>query len=240
VTIKRDNNKWYAVVACEFTKPLFKFVNIQKSVGIDVGIIKFSHDSDNRVIDNPLFLSKMLKPLARADRTLSRRQKGGQNWKKAKNRLQILHERIRNRRNNFLHKLSTEYSKQYDIIFLERLHTLNMVKNHHLARHIFDSGWRTFKMMLVYKAKMVVEVPASYTSVKCYRCGHLVPKSLAVRTHRCDNCSLVIDRDFNSGVNIKQDGVELLKLPVERREVTPVEIQSESMKQELVLPVSER
>ncbi|MEW6605204.1 MAG: hypothetical protein AB1351_11040 [Thermoproteota archaeon] len=65
----------------------------------------------------------------------------------------------------------------------------------------------------------------------------MVPKSLVVYTHRCNNCGLVIDRDFNSGVNIKQDGIKLLELPVKRREVTPVEILGESVKQELVLPV---
>lgn len=112
VTVKRENGKWYAVVTCEFAKPMFKFINMQKSVGIDVGITKFLHDSDNHSIENPLFLNKMLRPLKRASRKLSRRQQGSCNWNKAKSRLQIIHERIRNKRNDFLHKLSTQYSKR--------------------------------------------------------------------------------------------------------------------------------
>ncbi|AFU57986.1 putative transposase [Candidatus Nitrososphaera gargensis Ga9.2] len=95
------------------------------TVGIDVGITKFCHDSDNNSIDNPLFLNNDLRPLRRAGRVLSRRLKGSNNWKKAKIRLQILHEHIMNKHNNFLYKLSTEYSKRYDVIFLERLHALN-------------------------------------------------------------------------------------------------------------------
>jgi len=158
--------------------------------------------------------------------------KGSNNWNKAKTRLQILHERIRNKRNDFLHKLSTQYSKRYDIIFLERLHTLNMVKNHHFAKHILDSGWGTFKQMLQYKAKLVFEVPSRYTSVDCSRCGNKVPKTLAIRTHRCNKCGLVIDRDYNASLNIKQKGLRLL-LPVERRGVTHVEILGESLKQEI-------
>ncbi|MEW6605205.1 MAG: RNA-guided endonuclease TnpB family protein, partial [Thermoproteota archaeon] len=158
VTICRKNSKWYAVVACELLRRTFStFIKYRKPVGIDVGIAKFFHDSDNHIVGNPLFLNKMLKPLRRTDTMLSCRQKGSNNWKKIKIRLQILHERTRNKRNDFLHKLSTEYSKQYDIIFLGRLCTFNMVKNHHLSRYILDSSWRTFEMMMLdYKAKMVL------------------------------------------------------------------------------------
>jgi putative transposase len=131
---------------------------------------------------------------------------------------------------NFLHKLSTSYTSKYDIIFLEHLHALNIVKNHNLARHVLDSGWRTFKAMLDYKAKMVAEVEPSYTSVDCSRCGNKVPKPLAVRIHGCNRCGLSIDRDYNASLNIKQRG--LLLLPQGLREVTPVEIALQSMKQE--------
>ena len=236
VAVKRSCGKWYAIVACESAKSIFKFINPTKSVGIDVGITKFAHDSDNRSIDNPLFLKKMLKPLRRASRRLSRRQEGSKNREKAKTRLQLLHERIRNKRTDFLHRLSTGYSKRHDMIFLERLQMLNMIKNRYLARNILDSGWGTFKNMLEYKAKLLVQVPSHYTSVDCSWCNNKVPKTLAVRTHCCNKCGLVIDRDYNAALNIKQRG--LLMLPVERREVTPVEIHSESVKQELKLLVS--
>ena len=79
---------------------------------------------------------------------------------------------------------------------------------------------------------MVVEVSSADTSVDCSRCANRVPKSLGVRVHKCDRCGLVIDRDYNASLNIKQRGLQQLKLPQELREVTPVEILSESMKQE--------
>ena len=84
--------------------------------------------------------------------------------------------------------------------------------------------------MLAYKSKLMMEVKSQNTSISCSRCGNKVPKSLAVRTHRCNICGLVIDRDYNASLNIKQRG--LLLLPQGLREVTPVEIQRESMKQE--------
>jgi putative transposase len=226
VTVKREGkHRWYAIICCELTEPIFKFIDISKSVGIDVGITKFVHDSDNHEVDNPLFLKKMLNPLRRASRHLSRRQKGSANYEKAKSRLQILHERIRNQRMDFLHKQSTIYSKRYDLIFLEKLRVLNMTKNHRLARAILDSGWVTFGSMLKYKAKKVMEVYSPNTSVDCSYCGNKVQKSLAVRIHRCNKCSIVLDRDYNAAINILQRGLQALKLPMERREVTPVEFE---------------
>jgi putative transposase len=231
ITVKRSCGKWYAVLSCKIARPIFRFISPRKALGVDLGVTKFVHDSNNNSVNNPLFLKEMLRPLRRASRRLSRREKCSKSREKAKARLQILHERIRNKRNDFLHKVSTEYSKRYDMIFLERLHTLNMVKNRHLARSILDSGWRTFRSMLLYKGKMVAEIPSPYTSVDCYRCGSKVAKTLAVRTHRCEVCNLVIDRDYNASLNILKKG--LLSLPQELREVTPVEILGESLKQEL-------
>lgn len=230
VTVFRRAGRWYAAAACETAKRIFRFIDPHKSVGIDVGITKFTHDSNNHETENPLFLRKMLKPLKRAQRKVSRRTKGSRNHTKARKWVARLHERISNRRRDFLHKLSSEYASRYDLVFLERLRTLNMVRNHSLARHILDSGWGTFKNMLEYKAKMVVEIEPSYTSVNCSRCGNPVPKVLAVRTHRCIKCDLNIDRDYNASLNILQKG--LMTLPQELREVTPAEIALQSKKQE--------
>jgi putative transposase len=232
VTVCRKNGKWYAVAACEILRRQHCTTKYSRIVGIDVGITKFAHDSDNHVEENPQFLTKMLKPAKRAHRRLSRRQVGSNNQRKARNMLARLYDRIHNKRKDFLHKASAYYSKHYDLIFLERLRVLNMTKNHRLARKILDASWSTFKMMCQYKANRVVEIEPAYTSVNCSQCGHPVPKSLAVRTHTCLECKAVLDRDYNSSLNIKCNGLELLGLPVERREVTPVEIAVRSRKQE--------
>ena len=210
VIVKREGNKWFAILCCKIGEPIFRFVKMKKSVGIDVGITKFCHDSNNNEVYNPLFLNQMLKPIRRASRRLSRRQKDSSNYINAKSRLQILHERIRNKRKDFLHKLSNAYSRKYDLIFLERLKVPNMTKNHLLARAILDSGWITFGQMLNYKSKKVISVSAINTSIECSKCGEKVPKSLAVRTHRCPKCKIVLDRDYNASLNILQRGLKPL------------------------------
>lgn len=231
VTICRKNGKWYAVAACQVLRKQYSTTRYFKPVGIDVGITKFAHDSDNNTIDNPQFLTRMLKPVRRAHRRLSRRQLGSNNHRKAKHMLAKLYDRIRNRRKDFLHKVSAYYSKHYDLIFLEKLRVLYMTKNHRLARKILDSSWSTFKTMLQYKANRVVEVEPAYSSINCSRCNNPVPKSLAVRTHVCPECGAVLDRDYNAALNILQRGLKSL-LPMEHREVTPVEIAMRSGKQE--------
>jgi putative transposase len=247
VTITKCSNKWYACVVYEQPWPLQKpIVNLKKHVGIDVGVIKFAHDSDNYEVSNPQFLRKMLKPLRRANRRFSRKQKGSKNREKAKTRLQLLHGRIKNKRKDFLHKISTKYARRYNVIFLERLKILNMVKNRSLARSILDSGWTTFKEYLRYKAKMMIEVAPINSSVECSRCHKMIAKALAVRMHCCDYCGLEIDRDYNASKNIQFRGLQQLEradlLPQELREFTPVEIGvpcsnacSQSVKQEETL-----
>ena len=238
IVSKSKSGKWYVCITCDVDVVLPE-IHLSKSVGIDVGIKSFAYDSDGFVTPNPLNYSKMLKPLAKVQRKIARRQIGSQNRKKAIKFYQIIHERIKNRRKDFLHKLSTKYAKKYDVVFVEKLQKPNMVKNHHLAQKILDSGWGTFTNMLDYKCTLI-EVPAKNTTVNCSRCGNAVPKPLAVRTHRCNVCGLVLDRDHNASINILKKGLEIcgivlssdwLSIPQELREVTSVEILRVSRKQ---------
>ena len=111
VTIVRQVGKWYAVVACAILRKKHSTLKYEKPVGIDVGIANYVYDSNGNHINNPLFLSKELKPLRRAQRKVSRRVQDSKNHHKAVSWLQRLHARIANKRRNFLHNLSTEYSR---------------------------------------------------------------------------------------------------------------------------------
>lgn len=241
VIISRSKSgKWHAIVTCKTDNLVLPRINFKKAIGIDVGIKNFSYDSDGYATQNPMNLKKNLKPLARIQRKMTRRQNNSNNRKKAVRWYQRIHERIANRRRDFQHKISTYYAKNNDVIFVERLAKLNMLKNSRLALSIMDSGWGTFCSMLDYKCKIVIEVESTNTTVDCSRCGAAVPKSLAVRIHRCMVCNLVLDRDHNASINILKKGLEIfgitldydsLKLPQELREVTSAEMPKVSMKQ---------
>ena len=157
IVSKSKSGRWHVVVTCEIDNTIIQLPKLSfgRAVGIDVGIKHFASDSQGNVIPNPQNLKKLLKPLARIQRKISRRKKGSNNRKKAVRLYQRIHERIANRRKDFHHKLSTQYAKNNDIVFVERLAKLNMVKNHRLARGILDAGWGTFLNMLDYKSDIL-------------------------------------------------------------------------------------
>ena len=86
-----------------------------------------------------------------------------------------------------------------------------MVKNHHLAKSILDASWNQLILFTSYKAecagKIVELVDPKNTSQNCSSCGMKVPKTLAVRIHKCPHCGLILDRDINAALNIKNKAV---------------------------------
>ena len=141
-------------------------------------------------------------------RGLTRKKKGSKNRAKARVKLAGQHEKVRNQRRDFHHKVSTQLVKRYGKIVVEDLQIPNMLKNHHLAKSISDAGWGEFISMLTYKAesagRIVEKVSPCGTTQECSRCGNVVKKDLSVRTHNCAHCGLVLDRDHNAAINILQ------------------------------------
>ena len=120
--------------------------------------------------------------------------------------LQRQHERIANRRQDFLNKLSHRLIHTYDRIALEDLKIKNLVRNHHLSKSILDAGWGYLKQRLAHKAaeagRVVYLVSAAYTSRTCSQCGTLFETlSLSDRWVSC-SCGLALDRDVNAAINI--------------------------------------
>jgi len=152
VIVKRyPSGKWYAIVQVEVEPE--KLPEIGKTVGIDVGIRYFLTDSDRKQIENPRFYEKTLKRIKGLHKNLSRKQKNSKNREKARIKLAKAYEKLNNQRRDFLHKLSRYYVNNYDLIKVEGLNIMNMVRNHRLSQKILDASWGEFIQMLSYKVE---------------------------------------------------------------------------------------
>ena len=172
-------------------------------------IITFAVLSDQSVIENPKYLRKSEKRLAKLQRDLSRKEKGSSNRAKARIKVAILHEKIMHQRLDFLHKISSKIISDNQAIVLEDLKIKNMVQNHKLAKSISEVSWGMFRRMIEYKAywygREVIIAPSNYASSQlCSGCGNQSSqtKDLSCRTYVCPTCGLEIDRDYNASLNL--------------------------------------
>jgi len=226
VHIKRERSgKWFACF-CIKVEVAPRVEKISTSVGIDLGIVHYVADSNGNFVEHPHNILKGEWRLKREQRKLSRKKKGSNNQAKQRVKLAVAHERVRNQRLDFLHKLSRRYVDGYDFIAVEDLGVKQMMESAHNSRNIVDSAWSKFLFMLTYKAeragRWVVKVEPKGTTDRCSECGKHVKKPLWVRVHRCPKCSLELDRDLNAARNVLQDA--LVKVGREPAEFTPVEI----------------
>jgi len=236
-TVKKEGNQWYAVFSLEIPDQEKSVKSeIHNPIGIDLGIKELATLSNGEKIHNPKWLRESQKKLANEQRRLSRKRKGSQNRKKQKAKVQEVYRKIKNQRSDFLHKVSNELVQTYDLIIFEDLKIKNMVKNHFLAKSIFDASWNQLVSYTTYKAegagKVVELINPKGTSQECSSCGATVPKTLAVRVHKCPHCGLIMDRDENAAKNILARS-KYYGVPQGLREFTPVEILSRgSLKQD--------
>lgn len=214
VTIRRQAGKWYACFSCEIeAQPL---PQTEQAVGIDVGLTSFATLSNGEKVDNPRFFRQDEKALAKAQRKLSKGDKGTPERAKARKVVGRIHERIANHRRDFAHKLSRQLVNTFGLIAFENLNIKNMLKNapkgHPLSKSIADAAWNQLVQYTTYKAesagRRVVLVDPRNTSQRCSKCGSLVQKSLSVRVHSCNICGLVLDRDENAAINILALGLQ--------------------------------
>lgn len=217
-TISRDGD-YYISIVIEQIVPLAKELKIQdidnsKIIGIDVGIKAQVSCSDGFVETLPRTLKSLDKRMRRKQRSLSRKNKNSKNYKKAKNIVNKAHKKISNTRKDFNHKLSKKIISENQAIFVEDLAIKNMVKNHKLAKAIFNCGWSQLFSFLEYKAKqegkIFHKINRFYASSQtCSCCGYVnsLLKDLKVRDWVCPNCGIHHNRDINAAINIKNRGI---------------------------------
>jgi putative transposase len=234
LTIKREGEHFYAVFTCEIGKTEPLPVSYE-DVGIDLGVTHFGALSNSEFIDNPRYFRKAEKKLANAQQSLSRKKHGSHRRKKAMQAVAKAHRKIRNQRQDFLHKESRKLINRYQIIAFEDIQTTNLVKRPKpkqdketgqylpngaaakagLNKSISDAGWSQFVQLCIYKAawagRTLVQVDPKYTSQICSGCGTVVKKDLSERWHSCE-CGCELDRDVNAAINILTLAYHLLSV----------------------------
>lgn len=216
ITVKLDaRGRWYVSLLVD--NPGIKPLSIlNKSVGLDMGISSLLATSDGEKVNNPRYFNQKYKRLRQAQKTLSRRQKGSNNREKARHQVACIQASIKDARQDFLHKLTTQLVRENQAIVVEDLAVANMVRNHKLARSISDASWGELVRQLDYKCqwygRTLVKIDRWFPSSKrCGHCGHVVDKlSLSVREWTCPKCGTVHDRDINAAQNILAAGLAVL------------------------------
>jgi putative transposase len=191
-------------------KPMIDF---NTSVGIDVGIKDFAVLSNGQVFENPKFLEKEEKRLKVLQRRLAKKKKGSKRRERAKLAVAKQHERIRNKRTNFIHQVTSKIVRENQTIVVEDLNVDGMLKNHCLAKSISSVAWSEFFRQLQYKCdwygKNLVRIGRFEPSSKMCLCGS-VYKDLKLSQRRwvCPSCGRDNDRDLLAAVNILRFGLQ--------------------------------
>nr|WP_270514276.1 IS200/IS605 family element RNA-guided endonuclease TnpB [Coprococcus catus] len=185
-----------------------------QNTGIDLGIKEICITSDGKKYVNLKFIRKYEKKLIKLQRQLAHKEKRSQNYYKIKKKIALCHEKIKNSRKDYLHKMSHEIISENQVIVSENLQIKNMVKNHHLAKAISDVSWYELTRQLEYKAKWngrkYIKIDTFYASSQiCSVCGYqnTETKDLSVRKWECPVCGVKHDRDINAAKNILAEGL---------------------------------
>jgi putative transposase len=204
-TVKRSSTgKWFVFIVCE-NVPQTKLEPNTNEVGIDLGISSFATFSNQTKIENPKFFKSEEKELKKSQR------------RKKKKVTAIIHERIHNKRYDFIHKLTKHIVKIFHTICVEDLSINKMIRNGKvtkLSKSIQDVAWGMFTSILSNKAenagRTLVLVNPAYSSQDCCICLTRQKIDLSVRVYECNTCGLIADRDWNAAVNILTRGLASL------------------------------
>jgi putative transposase len=210
---RRSTGKWYVSFSCECADPT-PLPPTGQDVGVDVGLKTFATLTAGAPIENPRFFRLQERAMAKAQRRLSKVEKGTPERAERRKIVARVHERIAWRRGDFAHQHSRRIVNAFDLIAVEDLSVNRMMHNHCLAKSIADAAWTQFAAYLSHQAawagRSYVAVNPAYTSQDCSGCGHRQKLSLSDRIYSCPCCGLVMDRDLNAARNILALGQQCL------------------------------
>ncbi len=221
--VRREAGKWFVIFQVDLGEapPKVSVASIpaERAIGLDVGLRTLVTLSTGEAIPNPRHGAEGAAVLARRQRALARKRKGSKSRQRAAVHVHRAHLHVQNQRLDTARKIAAALVQRFDLIAYEDLAISQMVHGN-LARSIHDAGWRILLHCIACKAEEAgghaVAVDPRGTSQRCSGCGatNAKRKTLSERTHTCDNCGLVLDRDHNAALNILALGRSAARLSV--------------------------
>lgn len=234
-TVSREGNRYYVSITYKTEKAV---ISVKKDtdniLGLDYKTDCLYVDSNGNTGDMPPCYQKSQTHLAKRQRQLSKKQgarKGerpSERFKQKQAQLQKIQRHTANQRKDFLHNRSAAIAKRYDAVAIEDLSVKELLikdaekscnrQKHNINRATMNNGWYTFTQMLEYKlaerGRYLIRTAKDFpSSERCSDCGHIEPsvKDLSVRKWKCPQCGAHHDRDINAAVNIRAEGIRLLR-----------------------------
>lgn len=200
-----------------------KLPTADKKIGIDVGVINLISGSDGTIIENVRSYNKYKRKLARENRRMARKMRGGKNKEKQRIKLAKVYRKITNVRTDFLHKVSRKIVNENQVIACENLVINDIMKGNRFGRRdVMDSAWSTFIRFLRYKSerygRQFVKVDQFFPSSQlCSECGYRNQdiRGINIKKWTCPHCGSIHQRDINAGKNILREGERLIKMAEE-------------------------
>ena len=220
VTISRESTgKYFASLLYESAEcenqTICKKTEDRKILGIDYAMDGMAVFSDGRKCEYPKYFRESEEKLIKEQRKLSHCRRGSSNYQKQKRKVALCHEKIRNQRKDYHHKLSHQITREYDAVSVEDLDMKAMSMCMHFGKSVMDNGYGMFRDMLAYKlreqGKELIKIDRFFpSSKKCSVCGEVKKElKLSERIYRC-TCGSELDRDVNAAVNIREEGRRIL------------------------------
>ena len=224
VTVSQKYGRFFVSIQTEFEQVIPTHQGGE--IGIDMGVARFATLSNGEYFEPLNSFKKHQNALKKAQQSLSRKVKFSQNWLKQKAKIGKIHHKIRNARQDYLHKISTEICKNHAMIYVEDLQVLNMAKSAKgtteahgknvkqksgLNRAILDQSWAEFRRQLDYKSQwlggFLLAVPPQNTSRTCPCCGNIDKANRPTQSaFTCVTCGYTENADVVGALNILARG----------------------------------
>jgi putative transposase len=222
IQVKRHGRRWMLVLSCDDV-PTNPLPATGQRAGVDVGIVSFATTSDGQHVDNPRWGRAAAKRLARAQQRLARAKPRSHNRDRKRQTVAAQHRKIANQRKDFHHKQARALVARYDLLVVEDLQIINMLRRAKpvadpdqpgaflsngarsksgLSRSISDAGWGRFISVLRAKAEDAgrtwIEVDARHTSDGCENCGYAAAETASPKRTSSASDALIAPKQTNT------------------------------------------